>query len=99
MASLRGWTWWCAEHLEGNFMWRGKPGTWMSARAAPAGRDASCAIRKFVPQRFARHPSETRTPVAICVQVIKKGKGGVPFRKTTRLNSFRKGHVKQVRVV
>lgn len=66
--SLRGWTWWCAEHLGESFMWRGRPGTWTNARAAPAGRDVSCVTPKCVPQLFAKRRSGTRTPAAMYAQ-------------------------------
>lgn len=51
-------------------MWKARHGTWTSAPAAPAGRDASCATLKCVPRLSARRPSGTRTPVATRVQVI-----------------------------
>lgn len=56
-------------------MWRGRPGTWTSAHAAPAGRDVSCATLKCVPRLSARHQSGTRTPVATYAQVIGKRPG------------------------
>lgn len=53
-------------------MWRGRRGTWTSAHAAPAGRDASCATLKCAPLPSARLRSGTRTPVATYAQVIGK---------------------------
>lgn len=72
--SRTGWTWLCAEPPGENFTWKGRHGTWTSAPAAPAGRDASCATLKCVPRFSARHPPGTRTPVATCVQVNGGGK-------------------------
>lgn len=55
-------------------MWRGRPGTWTNARAAPAGRDVFCVTPKCVPQLFAKRRSGTRTPAAMYAQVIQMKK-------------------------